>query len=547
MKLLHTILISSFLSVILFASDKTVINYDKKNGFIYYSDGSVYMINKELEIAETTPLITNDEELEIVESIPLSQPVATYDAKVEQHVSLTPKLDKIDKNHLTKIGNSRQNGGVHLISSKKTKSKDGKFVGNIKLIHVIDGKDNGYDTTTGSTYYVNGGYETAEVNGFSAKVTGYVVGDTGLTETDKSAKIANGQFMGEKTNDKTTILKTKANIEEAYIKYKNPKFKAQVGHMKLNTPMTKNTISTVPNLYEGAIVSSKALLDNTIVVGAHITKMAYGARAISDWSRIAEKTTTGGAVKVYSVDQEKEIETLAGDEALPGKIRRGKFVNFGKISDIDDTVGMTIVGAINKSIKNTSVQAWEYFIYDVANITYVDGMTKFRLKNGVKTMVGAQIMHENIKEKGGNPMLFGVKGAASYKGAQLIIAINKSNGDAILNVWGGDPAYTSMVHSKNAYRPDVTAIKLVGKYKLSNLSATLPKNLSLTVAHGNFSKSSLKNAQKDATETDIALKYKPKKNILFKLVNVQRETEFDGFKGKDKTQNMTKFVVKYRF
>ncbi len=534
MKLLSTITISSCLCVALLASDKTVIKYDKVNGFVYYADGSVFKI-------DNVPTNTNQniENLETAETIPLTQAPTTKVSTVE--------LSKVNQKHLPKIDNSTQNGVLHPTCNKKQKSKGGKFIGNIKLLHVIDGKDNGYDTTTGSTYYVNGGYETPEVNGFSAKVTGYVVGDTGLTETDESAKIANGQFMGEKTKDKTTILKTKANIEEAYIKYKNPKFKAQVGHMKLNTPMTKNTISTVPNLYEGGVVSSKALLDDTIVVGAHITKMAYGARAISDWSRIAEKTTTGGAVKVYSVDQEKEIETLAGDEALPVKIRRGKFVNFGKISNIDNTAGMTIVGAINKSIKNSSIQAWEYFIYDVANITYVDGMAKFKLKNGVKTMIGAQIMHENIKDLDENPMLFGVKGAASYKGAQVILAINKSNGNAMLNVWGGDPAYTSMVYSKNAYRPDVTAIKLVGKYKLSNLSTTLPKNLSLTVAHGNYSKSSLKNAQKDATETDIALKYKPKKNILFKLANVQRETEFDGYKGKDKTQNMTKLVIKYKF
>jgi hypothetical protein len=208
---------------------------------------------------------------------------------------------------------------------------------------------------------------------------------------------------------------------------------------------------------------------------------------------------------------------------------------------------MTIIGAINKSIKNTTIQAWEYVIYDIANITYVDSMAKFKLSNGVKTMIGAQIMHQNIKNKAENPILFGLKGAASYKGAKLILAINKSNGDAMLNIWGGDPAYTSMIQSNNAYRPNVTAVKIVGSYKIPDFKGALPKNLSLTVAHGNFNKSSLKKAQKDATETDIALKYKPKKNILFKLVNIQRETEFDGYKGIEKTQNMTKFVMKYKF
>lgn len=522
MKLLNTTLLASALTIALLANEKSseVINYDKENGFVYYADGSVFMINNALLKYEDKSI----ENLETTEKIPLSDLDIKPIAQVEQPIPIDTTPTQTIK--------------------KKQKNNTGKFVGNIKLLHVLDGKDNGYDTTTGSTYYLNGGYVTPEVNGFSAKVTGYIVGDTGLTKTGPNDTIANAQFMGEKTSEKTDILETKANIEEAYIKYKDKNLKAQVGHFTLNTPMTKNTVSTVPNLYEGGIVSSKALVDDTIVVGSHITKMAYGARALSDWSRIGEKTDTGGSVKVYG---DENIETLAGDETLPVNIRRGKFVNFGEIANIDNTPGMSIVGAINKSIKNTTVQAWEYFIYDVANITYVDGMAKFTLANGVKTMVGAQLMHQNIKDTDGSPTLFGLKTAASYKGAQLILAINKSNGNAMLNIWGGDPAYTSMVHSKNAYRPDVTAVKVVGKYKLSNLSTTLPKNLSLMIAHGNFGKSSLENVQKDATETDIVLKYKPKKNLLFKLANVQRETEFDGYKDKEKTQNTTKFVMKYKF
>ena len=434
MKSLNTILLSSLLSVTLLVADKSkdIINYDKINGFIYYSDGSVDMINdnpavEKLEMINETPAI---EELEMAQTIPLTQPIITHVAEVKQAVvASTPKPTQIHTAPTPTI-------------SKKQKNKNGKFVGNIKLLHVLDGKDNGYDTTTGSTYYVTGGYETAEVNGISAKVTGYVVGDTGLTDTDEGAKLANGQFMGKKTKDNNTVVKTKANIQEAYLKYKNKNLKAQVGHFRLNTPMTKNSVSTVPNLYEGAMVTSKALLDDTIVIGSHITKMAYGARAISDWSRIGEKTDTAGAVKVYG---DANIETLAGDETLPVKIRRGKFVNFGEISNIDNTAGMTIVGGINKSIKNTTIQAWEYFIYDVANITYIDGMAKFKLTNGVNTMVGAQIMHQNIKDTDGNPTLFGLKAAASYKGAKLILAVNKSNGDAMMNLWGGDPAYTSKI------------------------------------------------------------------------------------------------------
>jgi hypothetical protein len=544
MKVANTILLSTTLAISMYAVE--IVEYDKENGFIYYSDGSIYMSEEtqpqtdnidivqtesyeqpiqDLEIIETIPLDQStqliNEELEIIQTIPVDQPTPTIKTYIPTKTCQTKSCKPMIKNN------------------------NGKFIGSVKLLHVLDGKDNGYDTTTGSAYYLKAGYVTPSINGFSAKVTGYVVGDTGLTKTGPNDNNANGQFMGEKTKNKTDILKTKANIEEAYLKYKGKNLKAQVGHFRLNTPMTKNSASTVPNIYEGTLVSSKAVLKDTIVVGSHITKMAYGARALSEWGRIGEKTNTStGSVKVYG---EQDIEILAGDESLPVNIRRGKYVNFGEISGIDDTAGISIVGLINKSIQNTTIQAWEYYAYDVANITYVDGMAKFKLKNGVNTMIGAQIMHQSIKNADGNPMLLGLKGAVSYNGAKLIIAVNKSNGDAILNVWGGDPAYTSTGLSKNAYRPDVTAFKIVGKYNLSKLNQALPKNLNLMIAHGNYSKSSLKNAQKDATETDIALKYKPMKNLLFKLANVQRETEFDGYKGKDKTQNTTKFVMKYKF
>jgi hypothetical protein len=509
-----------------------VINNKKYIKYQNISDGKIIIESantKELldsiPTAKTYPLDYNGEAVESVKTT-LTTNNTTNNTTNYQKVSSLPK-DNTKKN--SQSGNY---GTIH---------------GKVKLLHVIDGKDNGYDINTGSTYYTSVNYTTPKVNGFSATVGGYVVGDTGLTDTDKKAMIANGQFMGKKTKDKTTILDTKKGIEEAYVKYSANGLKAQAGHMKLNTPMTKNSISTVANLYEGAVVSSKNIAKDTTLVGAHITKMAYGARAISDFGKIGEKTTTAGSVGVLSVDEQEIAELSAGDQSLPKKIRRGKFTNLGKIAGKDDSNGMTIVGAINRSIKNTTLQGWEYFIYDVANVTYVDGMTKFKLANGVKTMLGAQLLHENLKDSDDTPLLVGVKGGISYKNAKFIVAVNRSNGDTMLNIWGGDPAYTSMLYSKNAYRPDVTAVKFVGNYKIPDFNGALPKNLFLSLAHGRFSQSSLKNTQTDATETDIALKYKPRKDLVVKLVNVQRKSEFDGYKGKDKTQNVVKLVMQYLF
>jgi hypothetical protein len=55
----------------------------------------------------------------------------------------------------------------------------------------------------------------------------------------------------------------------------------------------------------------------------------------------------------------------------------------------------------------------------------------------------------------------------------------------------------------------------------------------------------------DATETDIALIYKPKKNIMIKLFNANRTSEFDGAVGAgktfQKTQNHTRLIANYAF
>lgn len=491
---------------------ENVVKYDKENGIVYYADGTIYQVPvQEAPTPLTVPQVQSTTEI-------ISE---------EQSVHKTETLPKVSPAPLKKV----------------KKSKSG-ITGSAKLIHIVNGKDNGYDANTGSAYYLDLGYQTPEVNGLSAKISGYVVGDTGLTDKDET--VGKAIFLGENTGDNDDVTETQVNLGETYLKYRNNTFKAQVGHYELNTPMTKNATSTVPNLYEGVLVSSDKIIDDTIVVGTHISRMAYGARSLADWGLIGEKTGTAGAIKVYSNDT-AQFTTTADDAAMPN-VRRGEYTNMGKISGAgENTAGVTAVGVINTSLKNTTIQAWEYYAFDVANITYIDGMAKIKLQNGINTMVGAQIMHQNVDNQDGNPMLFGVKGAVGYKGAKLILAVNKSNGDVILNAWGGDPAYTSSIFSKNAYRPDVDAYKVIGQYNIPALKDGFPKNMTLMVSYANYGRSSLANTQQDATETDIVLKYKPQKNLLLMLFNAQRESEFNGLNDKDKTQDQTRFVMKYQF
>ena len=170
-------------------------------------------------------------------------------------------------------------------------------------------------------------------------------------------------------------------------------------------------------------------------------------------------------------------------------------------------------------------------------------MMKFKMANGVKAMVGAQLIHQSVKDQDGNPMLIGIKGAVKYKSGQIIVAINKSNGDVILNSWGGDPAYANSSKSKNAYSPDVTAVKFIGKYNIPAFKNIIPKNLQLIVSQASYSKSSSKNSTRDGSETDIVLKYKPKKNLLFVAAYIDKTSDIND----DKNIKLSKVAVKYKF
>ena len=421
----------------------------------------------------------------------------------------------------------------------------GKITGYVKFAHALDGKKNGFDSTTGSVYYLNIGYKSKSINGFSFKISGYSVGDTGLTKTDKDEKIAKGMFMG-KPDTKESTIKTKNDIQDLYIDYKSKDFKARVGHFELNTPMTKNATSTVPDLYEGAVVSSKGLFKDTNVIASFLTRMAYGARAISEWGKISEKKGNAGSVKVNSIEATSKNDNGIDSTSLTLPedmiaVRRGKFTNFGIIGGAGKKIsGLAILGIKNKSFKNTTIQVWDYYAKDVANMLYVDFTKKFKVQKNLKAMIGAQLLTQKIEGLSGTPILFGAKAGIKYKNLALTLAYNKSNSKQIMNSWGGDPAYTSSKYSRNAYRPDVKAYKLITKYKPT-------KKLLLMATYAKYSKSSLANTQKDATESDFALKYKVTKKLKFAISHVLRTSEFDGYKGKDKTQRYTSMSIVYKF
>ncbi|SFZ98648.1 hypothetical protein MNB_SV-5-430 [hydrothermal vent metagenome] len=412
----------------------------------------------------------------------------------------------------------------------------GTFDGQAKIIHILDGESNGYDKNTGSALYLNLGYTTPVYSGFSARVAGGLVTDTGLRDLD-GKYVAGGIYMGKKSEKDTTG--TWFDFEEAYLRYQNDTVDAKAGRFRLKTPMTTIKYSTQPNLYEGVMLNAKGLIPQTKLVGGYLTNMMYGARSLADYGFIGE-------AGLISKAGNKPARGIHGASKLATS--RGDFENFGTLA-LGDDAGMIVVGAVNKSIPNTKIQAWNYYVDGIANQFYADTMTTLKLDGGFKFNFGAQFLYESLDDavvvNGDTPTIWGAMASAAYKGFKVGVGYNSSNGDQFVNAWGADPLYTTTILTRNAFRPNVDAYKVSAAYKLPSIDM-IPGAIILSGAYADYGQSSLVGVSDDSTETDLVLTYKPAKNWLFRVWNVQSTSEFNTAT-KDRTINQSRFIASYKF
>lgn len=155
-----------------------------------------------------------------------------------------------------------------------------------------------------------------------------LVGDVSTTKFD-----AQGTKVG------SAKLDDQSWIEELYLAYTMGKTTAKVGRQALSTPLafTENWNIT-ENTFEAAVLLNNDL-PNTTLVGAWIGK--------HNSVGLLKPTTGRGTTIAYS----------------------GKFSTFG--SD-----GAYAVAAINKSIPNTTVQAWYYNVGQIADAYWLQADTK---------------------------------------------------------------------------------------------------------------------------------------------------------------------------
>ena len=417
----------------------------------------------------------------------------------------------------------------------------GEVSGQIKAMHIITDKDNNWTPNTGSGYLGTLKYVTPEVvKGLKAGAAFYINGDTGLTDWGETytggaatdgVKPAQGMF---------TALEGEENSHfgQAYLEYNDKNVHAKAGRMILNTPLTKIQASLMPNFYEAYVLSTNAISGFNLGI-THINKISYGSRAATDWSLIGEKTKSAGIARGVVGQSTATLE-------------QAKFVNIGQAyKEALNTNGITAVNVTYKGVKNLTASIWDYYAHDIANMIYADVDYKMPVMKGAKLALSAQYLSQtDTGDSLANELdyaMYGAKAKIGNKKWSAYLAYNQSTDDGtFLNAWGADPAYTSSLFSRNAYRQDVGAYKIGGHY-------TIMKGLKFKAGYANYGQSktlgygtSALTANEDATELDIMLVYKPAKAWTFKIFNAIRTSEYNSDTA-EKEMNHVRLVAWYDF
>jgi len=430
---------------------------------------------------------------------------------------------------------------------KASKLDDGTIHGYVRLHHIFDGESNGFDKNTGST--VGLGLKYGQMIGKHLSIGGelYGVTETGFHNTDKS--VAYGQLLGRDKRENGS-----GYTSGVHMTFKDLPGKSKISWAKsqFKSPLTKIQITHVPNLYEYVRADTGILGGNLSL--SFITDMAYGSRGATDFGLIGEFTKTGGmGVSPFSES--------------PISLKRGEYVNIGyTIQGAEDTSGIAVFG-YERKIGNLKVNLWDFKAENILNNLYVEADYKIKLGKGKAVVLSGQYLNQTIDDAGLNAggnsyggAFYGIKAKLKYNKLVLKAAYNKKDDEGgFYNIWGANPGYTSSIFSRNEYRDNVSAYKGTVVYNFA-------KNLKVMVSYANYGQSEmvlngkLKNLAKtpyrltsntDATETDMAIIYKPRKNLMLKLFNANRTSEFDGAVGAGKTfqknQNHTRLIANYSF
>lgn len=434
----------------------------------------------------------------------------------------------------------------------------GKLIGVAKVMSILSAKDNGWDPSTGNSYSVMGKYVSPAFGGFRVTGAAYLNGDLFNStdfEPDADARTGRGLFVADEGQHKGQLTEINATFQ-------GERIYAFAGRAPLDTPLTKNSYNHVPNSYTALRVGAKPLAGLDVSLG-QITQMSFGSRAMTDWGFIGEGTGSGGASQQPNRTGLGQVKFLPTSEIALGPTARR-------------TNGITAASVGYSGLPyDIQLRLWDYYVHDISNNLYFEATAKIPIQS-FKLDLGFQWLHQDdvgdgpkgitgpvaLRENFGSGELdfdmLGLKAGLIGKKWSFYGVYNQSSGDtAFLNSYGGDPAYTSTIFSRNAFRQDVDAWALRFKY-------TFIKGLVFTAQYADYGKSETLGViprftqaavpTSDATELDLVLTWKPKqvKGLAVKTFYVNRTSEYNDFvrpdgEKADATMSHWRLILAYKF
>ncbi len=365
--------------------------------------------------------------------------------------------------------------------------KEGKVSGQIRAFYINRGLE--FDKTT-ADYNRDGlalggklAYETAPLKGISAGVAFYT---TNKLDDEHTTAAKNDKTLFDGNDDGYTQL------GQAYIQGKFGATTVKIGRQQLDTPLAgSDDARMLPTLFEAAVVINGDIKDTTLI-GAHVTRVAYGTFA----------NAYGGG----------ELALVSGyGNRTDYKV--GVFQSMGQaaLGDGAKNSGVTAAAAIYKGIPGLTVQVWDYYAHEILNAIYAQADYSWKcLLNPAATMTGSvqyikeSDMHDtlNLSSAPYYAVQLATK-AGSFNAAAAYSATGKNNsasfGGSVISPWGGMPAFTQGMVTRHQFFKDTTAWKVSAGYNLKDI---LGQDITASAYYASFKVNSANNYTDKVTTTE---------------------------------------------
>jgi hypothetical protein len=306
------------------------------------------------------------------------------------------------------------------------------------------------------------GYDSAEWNGLSFGTKFYVTEALKLHDGPTNSDSYDPSLYGPNFD-------SYGFIGEAYLNYKRGNTNFKIGRQKLNTPLAgADDARLMPNLFEAAVLSNTDIEDTTLILG-HITRM-----------------TTGDFSNVYGGLYDLAIQSGYGyGYQLAGS---GNFTNMGTVAlgnedangnYIDNSTDGVTIGSVVYKNEGLTLQAWDYYAWDLMNSIYLQADYGFNVSDSVKMKASAQYINQSdvgdslagdVKGNYWAAKLGASAGALSgYVAYSQTLDDDSTLGHGIITPWGGMPAFTQGMVTRHQFFNDTDTWKVAGTYKMNEL------------------------------------------------------------------------------